>query len=161
MECDKFYLKPINVREVRSVVFRAAGVRVGLVEEQRPTVSESFSDQLVNFYSGPGVKCQVVQSGTETIVNIARECWRLFDNDVGVAHLPASSVIPTLEEHITQVFQEPAKADCGFSESGDPKLDVMDLSALHQFDCMRGSQIRTGTSIRLAKSDSTGRLKRM
>lgn len=129
-------------------MLRPAGVRVGLVEEKRPTVSESFSDQLVYFFSGPGVKCQVVQSGTETIVNVARECWRLFDDDVGVAHLPASSVIPTLEELITQVFQEPAKADCGFGESGDPKLDVMDLSALHQFDCMRGSQIRTGALAR-------------
>lgn len=87
----------------------------------------------------------MVQSGAKPIMNVARECWRLFDNDVGVVQLPASAVIPTLEELITQVFQEPTEARYGFVEAGDPQLDVMDVTTLHWFDCTRGSQVHTET----------------
>ena len=55
------------------------------------------------------MKGQVIKANTTTMVGYIKKAWlRLYENEIGVAQSPASTLIPSLVEFISEAFKEPA-----------------------------------------------------
>jgi hypothetical protein len=107
---NEFDLEAVAVLEVAGVVIGAASVGMAVGEQQRPPVVGGVGDERVELGHVADVEGKVVEPGTASVINVAGQRGGLFDDDVGVAELPAASLVPLLVGRVAESGEQPPEA---------------------------------------------------
>jgi len=124
-------LKAVTVREKSGVVIRTACMRVEVGKEESPSVSERVRNELVALGLTPSMEREMVEPGTEPIVEALAERGGLLKDDVGRIHPPTSSVLPGLERCVSERLEEPSQALGRPVQVRNPDLHVVQAPSRH------------------------------
>ena len=103
-----------------------------LLIENANSPSPQLSSYTVDVLSRTSVEGQVVKADPTTMVgHIKKARLRLYENEIGVAQSPASSLIPRLVEFIPEAFKEPAPECNRPVQFGDVEFNMVEGTEGH------------------------------